>query len=63
MKISELQEILEKAKKEYGDVEMLFKDGYSGFYMPKVEQDFQVKYLPHTIEYYHVKQGFQMFVD
>ena len=29
MKISELQELLEKAKEEYGDVEIVIKEEYS----------------------------------
>lgn len=63
MRISELQELLGKAKEEYGDVDILFKDSYSGYYRPKKIDDFEIRYSPVTVEHYHITLGYQLFVE
>ena len=54
MKISELQELLDEVKTEYGDIPILYKDSY--------EKAFLVKYNPYKDDYLGLEQGFQLYV-
>lgn len=63
MKISELQELLEKAKEEYGDIDIVHKNSYDGMYWTKSKNNFTIQYSPYRDDYLGLDAGFQLFID